>query len=166
MKNAHYIVVGVLAVLAIAVGAAIYQQQTGSKRSSTNQQEYNSSKSVGSQSAFQSQSTEEINLIKAAPHSSTSNEERRAYREKLEPFAKDADVIEITNCVLSPLIVKTEDKKSYQLKNNDSVEHTVIVNITELKLPANETISFAMGQYNGFMNFSCVGGTQGLLVTK
>lgn len=164
MNRIAYIVIGVLAVLAIAVGAAIYQQQIG-----FNSQVSTEPQSVGQQVSEQiptqnSTSSAEENLVKAAPPPTSNDEDRVAYKKKLEPFAKDTDLIEITNCTLSPLFVKTEDKMTLQIKNNDKVDHVITIGKDELKLPANGIITPKIGKFNNFIEITCVGGNQGILI--
>lgn len=161
-KNLIYIGIGILAIIAVFLGYKIYQQQASFKQIAS-QTKPTPTVQVQQSSQPQDSSAEE-NLIKAAPPQDASEQDRTAYYQKLQGLAKDAATIEITNCTLNPLIIRTKEGTVLSIKNNDGIEHTVVSGTDKLKVPANGMISTKIGLFNKFISFSCTGGTQGLLI--
>ncbi len=104
-------------------------------------------------------SKEEKKLL-TVPPPDASEEEINAHIAIGEKLAKEADILEITDCKPKPLVLKVKEKTNFKVLNNDKIDHTLIID-EEHKYPilGGETteIRADFGKPPGLYGYVCEG---------
>lgn len=166
-KSVVYGGIIVLSLIALLLGASIYQQST-SKKPSIPVPQQNTKNTTGSQKSNPSQQTttsssEEIKLVQNFPSKDATLQERIEYSRKLAQFEKQTDFIQITNCIPYPFFSRVKENTDLKIKNNDNIEHTILIGNDPFKLPASGTISTKVGRGDVQTNLGCSTGSPGLI---
>lgn len=140
MKPKIIVVINITLVLgAILLGYLIYQQQTGlSFFEKANTQNVSSPKNL-STSPSNGAYTNEADVLKW-PAPDASAEEKQRHTDLVLSLAKDAEQVDIADCIGRPIVSRVQMDQPFALRNQDSVDHTVAIGENvRLFIPAGST---------------------------
>lgn len=87
---------------------------------------------------------------------SPSAEETKSFLDKIKNLAKEAKIVQFTNCLPDIPIIKYKNGQDITFKNNDNQEITLDVSfITNLSIPANGEVTTKMEINQSFHFMSC-----------
>jgi len=104
--------------------------------------------------------TEEEKDLLTVPSSDASKEEIEEHIALGAKLAKEAEVLEITDCEPKPLVLKVKEKAMFKVFNKDEIDHTLIIDSEhKYALPAQETteIKADFGKPPGLYGYVCEG---------
>lgn len=154
------------------LGYNIYQQQTGSQTTYQNSnqtvnrsipQNTGNATSKGTNSQPRVLTADEQAVLKF-PESSATEDEKNRWGQTVNKLAKAADVLEINNCVPTPLVVLYTIGSQQKVKNTGSSDLTILGLGTDYKVTAGSTVLINISSKQGAGNYgySCshTGGPQ------
>jgi len=160
----------VLVWIALFLGYFIYQQQRAPDSLPQEVLPHDITLSPGSLSG--SAYTEESDALNW-PLESASNEEKQKHVDLIQRFGKKADYVDIAKCVGYPVVYQSGMGETITLRNQDTLEHTILLGKSLYAVPAgstaevavdNETFEFGPGNY-GYVCDSREGVAGVILVT-
>lgn len=150
------ILIAILSVTAIVLGVLIIKP-SGLKLPSF---ENKVSKSELERKAIPADLTEEEKDLLTVPSSDASKEEIEAHIALGAKLAKEAEVLEITDCEPKPLVLKVKEKAMFKVFNKDNIDHTLIIDPEhKYALSAQKTteIKADFGKPPGLYGYVCEG---------
>lgn len=157
MKNEEKMNIAVvfLIVVAVMLGYMIFQQ---SRPKSTDRIE----KAGAAQALFQDLADKERAVLNVPSQDST-QEEKQQHFELVLRIAKEADYLDISQCIPSPVVFKVKNDERFTVKNPDAVEHTIGLDpdhIFSVPAQSTKTIVADFGHGAGLYGYGCDASTK------
>jgi len=118
------------------------------------------SKSEPKQNAIPANLTEEEKKLLAVPPPDAQRAEIEAHIALGAKLAKEADVLEVTDCKPKPLVFKVKEKRNFKVLNKDKIDHTLIIDEEHKYAIASEEtteIKADFGKPPGLYGYVCEG---------
>jgi len=159
------ILIVILIVTAIVLGVKIIdpswlQMPTFEKDVSKSEPKQESSQSEYPAIPIREDLTEEEKDLLTVPSSDAPKDEIEAHIALGAKLAKEAEVLEITDCEPKPLVFKVKEKAMFKVFNKDDIDHTLIIDPEhKYPLPRQETteIKADFGKPPGLYGYVCEG---------
>jgi hypothetical protein len=148
--NKSNIFIGVLIVVAIGLGIAIYVQRNPSVFEKQASSEVEVPQPTATLKDFRPLRTLPKDLtadersILQAPQADDPVSKKEAHFQIVNKLAQEADVLNINKCEKpSPLVLSLKYGQEFKVKNDDSIPHSIIIDKNHIyKIDANSTVSF------------------------
>lgn len=101
--------------------------------------------------------SEEREVLKFPSQDAPAEEKQRHY-ELVVKLAKEADFLDISKCIASPLVFKTKNGKNFLVKNNDFSDHEIQINEEHrytISANSSRTILADFGYGQGLYGYGC-----------
>lgn len=157
-KTLTYLGVVVLVIIAVVLGYKIYQQITSTNQSiPTSQQSEDRTipQSVDRQevtpktSTSSDQNSNPEDWIYRFPGDNATQEEKQQFSDNLNRFAKQTEVLEISNnCKSSPLVMRIKKDQEFQIKNTSGTDIKIIIS-TQYQIPIGANTAKTVKAYFG-----------------
>lgn len=165
MKYMSFGVVGVLVVLAIVLGGAIYQQQTGSKSQTGIPQDRSVPQPVANQNTQQASTPRELTAEEKQalnfPGPNATEAEKKAHADLVNKLGNQSGVpfLDISGCRPTPVVYRVKLGGTFKVKNSDSKDHTIYTDRdTVIKANSEQTLtSKDIGDNLGQYAYGCDG---------
>ena len=159
------ILIVILIVTAIVLGVKIIdpswlQMPTFEKDVSKSEPKQESSQSEYPAIPIREDLTEEEKDLLTVPSSDAPKDEIEAHIALGAKLAKEAEVLEITDCEPKPLVFKVKEKAMFKVFNKDDIDHTLTIDPEhKYPLPRQETteIKADFGKPPGLYGYVCEG---------
>lgn len=167
MKNHLGTIVLVLLLIAsIVLGYVLYQRLTATPTATQQEEISPETEPLGSpsESSPSARIYSESYLATLTPDERSvlalkrDSESMKANQELINKVAKTAEVLDISQCEPVPLVFKIDESAQFQIKNNDSVEHRIVIGSSFKKvIPAGstETATADFGHSFGVYGATC-----------
>ena len=142
----------ILAFIALVLGYAIYRERFASfdKKSVSGTQFAQTQDFQAPQSQGPAlYSGDDERAVLNAPSPDAPEEERQAHFELAKSVAQDAEYLDITGCVGSPLVLKVKGNEPISVRNDDAVEHSIGFNNALYPISAGGTTEVAFDFHSG-----------------
>lgn len=147
----------ILAVTALALGLLIYQQQSG--KNTIDQEKSFRDSTISSSENFTSSSYNSESDVLKWPAPDASLQEKQRHADLVRRLVQDAEFLNISsNCNIQPAVFHAILEKTFTIRNQDVVDHTITVNENNVfVIPAGDTKNIVADfeQGRGNYGFTC-----------
>lgn len=153
------ILIGILVVVGGILGYAIYQ--SGALKGTptpTRQDQTGTSVSAPSTPTERTELSEEEKAALNPPGENASEDEKQRHTDLIFKLATDTDVLRISNCEPSPVVMRVVNKRDFTVRNTDSTDRTIFIDgERQYVIPAQgETVLTAdFGKASGIYGYGC-----------